>query len=280
MLNMQVNGISQTRALVDKDTIGYQISMWWYVHLYGAFASHKPAGSRALVLGMGAGSVVQELLNLGFSVDAVEIDPRLPAVAHDHFLLDTSRIGIFIDDARRFVRAAAGRERYDLCIVDVAHGEVQPFHLFTKEGMDDLRRVLADDALVMMTYLSNPDEPRSPYVSLFKTIAAAGYDVAVAVPQEGRPTDYIFVASPGRLPDQIYDDTRMNPCCRDNSVVQQFRLQPRVITRKDIPLDALTNAPVLVDNLPLLESLNRKTVMEWRLNMLKAKEQERLPVFR
>lgn len=276
---LQVNGISQTNALVDTSVSASPISMWWYVHLYGAFASHKPEGSKALVLGMGGGSVVHELLHLGFSVDAVEIDPRLPAVAHDHFLLDTSRVGIHIDDARHFIRATEGKEKYDLCIIDVAKGEVQPYHLFTREGLTDLRRVLAEDAVLMMTFLSNPDEPGQPYLSLFKTIAAAGYDVVAAVPHEGKPTDYIFVASPGELPASIYDDARMNPCCQANEVVQEFRRQPRVLLQENLPLEAYVTAPVLVDDLPLLQRLNRQTIKEWRLNMLQGREQENTPVF-
>lgn len=234
----------------------------------GAFASHKPFGSQALLMGFGGGGIALELISMGFDLDVVEIDSRLPGIAHDYFLLDTSGVDFYIDDARHFIRRSQEGKKYDLVVIDLLHGEVQPNHVFTVEGLTELRNLLKEDATVLVNYQSNFDEPKQPYLAILKTLWAAGYDAAVADPRDSKPSDYVFVASPKQMPESIYNDERMNGCCLSNVVVQEFRQAPIVKHRDNVPMEDLLRVPVLVDDAPILETMNRESIMEWRKSMV------------
>jgi len=78
---------------------------------------------RALVVGLGGGSLVRYLLRYfpDCRIDAVELRPQVEAIARSHFQLPESpRLGIHIDDAGHFLRNADTTRfgDYDLLLVD------------------------------------------------------------------------------------------------------------------------------------------------------------------
>ena len=64
------------------------LSLWTYPHKIAAYASMKPSGSKALLLGMGGGSIALELLVMGFDLDIVELDERIGHIAETYFQYD------------------------------------------------------------------------------------------------------------------------------------------------------------------------------------------------
>jgi predicted membrane-bound spermidine synthase len=113
-------------------------SFWPYVHAIAVTASMKPRGSKALVLGLGGGSVVDEFLRLGFEVDACELDERIVDAAKTFFNLD-KKCRIIVDDARHCVRTS--QERYDIVVFDTFSGEQPPAHLLSAENFSEVKRI-------------------------------------------------------------------------------------------------------------------------------------------
>ena len=116
---------------------------------------------KVLVLGVGGGTVIHQLLALvpGVSVTGVEIDPVHIQVARRFFALDDSRVNLIEADARTYLRTC--RTRYDAIIDDIfvhASGNDDPVRPFppTTEWQLTLSRRLRSDGTLVQNHLSRP----------------------------------------------------------------------------------------------------------------------------
>lgn len=262
-----LNGIDQTYTQV-----GYEpLSLWPYPHKIGAYASMKPAGSKALLLGMGGGSIAFELLGIGMDLDIVEMDQRIPLIAERFFRYQPNSADIFIDDARHYIRTTP--EKYDVVIVDLLHGEVQPAHMFSLEGFQDLGAILNEGALVIINFQGNiylPEYALGPR-SVYKTLLAAGFKVRFfstpprdADDSSSEPNltkDIFFIAS---RTEHDYQREMENLRYNDWFAYDNFTYED-LIREDEIPLD---DAILLVDDRPQLELLNTPTILQWRKNKM------------
>lgn len=264
--SLYINGVAQTKTKIYSDPF-FNESLWWYVHFDGSLASIKPPGSKVLLMGFGGGSIAHELIKLGFEIDVVEIDGRLPGIAKDYFSVDTSKLSFNIDDARHFIKKNKSiGEKYDLVVIDLLHGEVQPNHIFTVEGLNELKGLIKEGALVIVNYQSNFDEPKKPAVSILKTFGEAHFDAKVTNSKPDRPADYIFIASPSKLPKTLYNYDHMNDCCFNNKQVKEFREFGSYLNYSEMATG--NDFVVLYDNYPVLETLNEESIEIWRKNMI------------
>ena len=259
-----LNGVDQTYTEVGVEPI----SMWIYPHDISALAGVKPAGSKALLLGMGGGSIAHNLVLLDFELDIVELDGRIPYIAETWFGYDPAKSNLFIDDARHFVKNTT--KKYDLVILDIVNGEVQPSHVFTQEGLEELKNVLADDAVVIVNFQGRFDMEEPEYSlgprSVFKTFESVGYQMYIDQPREseqGLSSDLIFYGTPGNFdfaaafrqklryddlfPFKSYTGTEFEPVEKVN----------------------LEGAILLTDDKPRLELLNTPAILSWRKNKMK-----------
>jgi predicted membrane-bound spermidine synthase len=260
-----LNGVDQTFTEVGNEPV----SMWLYPHKLAALASIKPAGSRALLLGMGGGSIAHNFIQLGFDLDIVELDDRIPHIAEQWFGYDPNSANLMIDDARRFIRTT--NEKYDLVLLDLVSGEVQPAHVFTQEGLRELRDILTDDALVIVNFqgkfdMDQPELSLGPR-SVLKTFASLGYDMFVSQrsdgEEQGRSSDLLIYGTPGGLDFKTalqqklpYDDLfPFEEFTGDNFT--------------PVPSISLQDALVLTDDKPKLELLNAPIILDWRKNKMK-----------
>jgi spermidine synthase len=273
---LQINGVSQTRVFLNPQNPILNNSSWWYVHFDAAIASHKPSGSDVLLMGFGGGSIAQEMVNLGFNLDVVEIDKRLPGIAKDYFFFDATRVNFYIDDARHFIKKQKSKKQYDLVVIDLLHGEVQPNHIFTLEGLEELKSLLKNNGLVVVNYQSNFDEPQKPFLSILKTFVDAKYNAKLFEPMPERPADYIFVASLSELPSSFFDYNHMNDNTINNAFVRSFIKTPKFhsYSPNDNSIIALT------DDKPILETMNKESIKTWRQNMVSIMEKNNSKAFK
>lgn len=245
-----IDGVGQTKMRVDDRT-----SMWDYVHIISHVASMYPAGSRALVLGMGGGTLANEFAQLGFAVDAVELDPRVVEVARRFFHLD-QRVIVHIDDARRFARHTD--KTYKVIAIDCFTGEREPTYLLSTEAFSDFRRVLENDGVLAINYLGLISGPRGRGARcIYKTLVASGLiPDCVSTARDEENSNLIFFAAkdPSMLGDQ---KRRPNPCC-ESSVKKAQIIRP----------DA-ADGVVLTDDCSALDVWNVEYHELWRKSMLK-----------
>ena len=170
-------------------------SQWTYVHRLATYSSFKPVGSKVLLVGLGAGNVVNEMIRLGFEVDVCEIDARMAEVASKFFGM-SEEANITIDDARHFIKTC--RKRYDVIILDVSAGERQPNNLYTIEGFGELSALMAEDGIAFVHYPSVYDAPDAIALkSIWRTMVKTGLYVEVINSQQVMDdiSEYILVAT-------------------------------------------------------------------------------------
>jgi hypothetical protein len=173
-------GAIQARALIVNNTLQTVMNLedpdydfWQYTKYIPVFAGAYPEGSKTLLLGMGGGTLVGRLLDRGLSADVVEIDGRMKDIAVRFFGLPPEQ-EVIVDDARHFVKVA--KEKYSVIIYDTFISESAPEHVLTLEGLDDARRCLEDDGVLLINFYGYLEGPRGAVTrSVYKTLQEAGF---------------------------------------------------------------------------------------------------------
>lgn len=267
---LYINQIPQT--VVNPDEI--PASQWKYPHRIAMIASIKKENSKALLIGLGGGSIAMELKKMGFSVDAVELDRRVPELAGKYFGLDADGINVFIDDGRHFIRTTD--KKYDLLIIDVLNGEVQPHHMFTMESFEEMKRVLAPDGLIIINnqgflYGEHGLGARSVY----KTLEESGFKVKYYFAGDAEHSgDIHFIASPVDFTIFFDPSEKINDCCINYPVdYHALVISIEMIAAGNKP--DLSDAVTLTDDKPALVSLYNFSNEEWRSKVLESRLSDR-----
>jgi spermidine synthase len=108
-----------------------------YVPVAEIMADLVPGHGRLLMIGMGAGLTAGVFARRNWKVDAVEIDPDVPALASQWFHFRPFHADVFVEDGRRFLRRS--RTAYDAIFLDAYGGASIPFHLTTREAFAEAR---------------------------------------------------------------------------------------------------------------------------------------------
>ncbi|TAL63027.1 MAG: methyltransferase domain-containing protein [Bacteroidetes bacterium] len=240
-----VNRSTQTVVTKRKN----EVSFFEYVHLISRITKLQIEDNRqALVLGLGGGSVANELTKNGFQVDAVELDFRIAEIAKKYFGL-SDRVNVCIDDARHFLlsqkfNSDSHREKnqkYDVIVLDAFIGEVNPHHLFTEEFFAEIKSNLSDSGIFFINgngYWN--DKAGKGMRSVCKTLIHSGFDAEVVPTQEEEAyRNLVFIAGKSK----------------ENA---------GIITSKRIADLNLENAIILTDEKPQLEILNAEANKKWR----------------
>ena len=137
---------------------------------YNELAFHfHPNLRNMLVIGGGGYSVPKHVLTTrqNVNVDVVEIDQGITRVARQFFgltdeMLADPRFRVVHEDARRFLRRmkseieAGARPKYDFVFGDAFNSHYNiPFHLTTKEYMEEVSACLSDDGIFMTNIIAS-----------------------------------------------------------------------------------------------------------------------------
>ena len=228
-------------------------SNWTYIPFSISAASVLPAGSDALLLGLGGGSVANYLNGaLGMNVDAVELDERIAKIALKYFELLPS-VNVITDDARHYIESTD--KKYDLVFIDVFKGDVMPAHVLSLECFKTVKHRLNTKGIVIVNFngfLSG--EAGLPARSLFATLNEAGFLVDVLpTPEPENKRNLLFLAS---VEKQEFVDLR-SPL-KNNGV--EIPLPSLFLDREKVSGSHL----VLKDNCPKLDRINVEAGLSWR----------------
>jgi spermidine synthase len=244
--SMVVNNTLQTMMDVSDPEYDY----WPYTRLIPYFAAVYPAGSRTLLLGMGGGTLVRRLDSLQFEQDIVEIDKRIKDVAIEYFGLGEG-YNIAIDDARHFVRIA--ETPYSIIIYDVFKGESAPEHVLTQEGLEEAKKVLVPDGLVLINFYGYLDGSLGLLTrSIAKTLQSSGFDFQLyATPGPPDQRNIVLAAWRQDSPSPLERETAPN--------------RRPALSYEPIPMPHpdMADALVLTDEKPQLK-LFASAAMQWR----------------
>jgi predicted membrane-bound spermidine synthase len=230
-------------------------------------ASIKPENSKALLIGMGGGSIAMELKKMGFSVDAVELDKRVPELAEKYFGFDSGGVNVIIDDGRHYIRTS--QKKYALVVIDVLNGEIQPHHMFTMESFEEIKQILEPDGLLIINnqgFLQG--EHGRGARSVYKTLAESGFMVKYFFAGDvDHSADIHFIASPTDFDIPFDPPEKMNACCINYPVDYHMLVISIEVMAAENKLD-LRNAEILTDDKPALVALYNYSNEEWRSNIV------------
>ena len=271
-----VNSVAQSK--VQKGFEEYSLNQ--YIHRIAGMSSNKEKGSRALVIGYGAGSIASEFVRMGFETDAVEIDERIFEVAEKFFYYNKEKVKYIVDDARHFIRKTDSR--YDAIAMDINIAETQYSYNYTIENFNRIRKILNPGGIFMINFQGFVEGERSLSVrSIYKTLLSSGFFVKYWYKEIQEMGDVIFFASEDEKNIEFPDTLRMNSCCKifNLQVNNQMILTPFYSEIMDT-----TDSYVLTDNKPILEVLNIPQSMETReksmSDVIKKQFEFGIPVFK
>lgn len=246
----------ELRALVVNNTLqtvadprDLSFNYWPYTSYIPYFASVFPRGERALLLGMGGGTLVRRLDSLGYELDVVEIDRRIQEVAVDYFSLHPEQ-EVIIDDARHFVRTAT--DDYRLIVYDVFKGESAPEHVLTLEAIAETREILRTDGMLIINFYGYLEGKLGRVTrSIVKTLHAGEFATRVYVtPGAPDSRNTLVVAWPRKVDSPL----------KNNELAPEYQRLPRPSL---VPMTNLDDAVVLTDERPRLD-LFADAAMQWR----------------
>jgi len=172
-----------------------------YLHLPVAVIPHA---TRALVVGLGGGTVVKRMWRDydDMRLDVVELDAEVVDVAREFFALpEDDRIRVFVDDGRRFL--ATTPETYDIVVIDAFDDDRVPRPLTTEEFLRLARDRTSPDGAIAYNFIGSLAGERSkPFRSLYRTLANVWRHVWVFHVSDGvlsADTNIVLLASDAPL---------------------------------------------------------------------------------
>lgn len=182
-----INGIPQSgiNKITKKSTLPYTNDI-----LLARFLTPQEL-NKALLLGLGAGTIAKQLKEIGIDSDIVEIDPQVKEVAIDFFDFSPQNYNLYLTDARYFIKNT--KSKYDLVVLDVSLGEVAPAHLLSLEAFEEMKKKLTDDGIlaINVTGFLNSQFIQSLYLTLKQVYA----DVLVMGTDPNRWSNVAFFAT-------------------------------------------------------------------------------------
>jgi len=150
---------------------------------------------RILVVGLGGGTI-PSFLHKHYpqtTIDAVDIDPHVVAVAKKYFAFrEDSTMRAEVGDGRRFIEDC--RKPYDIIFLDAFGSESIPYHLATREFLLAVRRALTPRGVAVGNVWGRSSNPL--YDSMVRTyqdvfdelkildVRGAGNQILIALPRK------------------------------------------------------------------------------------------------
>lgn len=132
----------------------------------------QPDPQQILMIGLGGGTLPRKWHQdyPQVRIDAVEIDPQVIEVAKQFFFFrEDGRLRAITQDGRQFVQRTSSR--YDLVFVDAYRGSRIPFHLTTREFLQEVRGRLTQKGVVAFNLIGALTGSKSMlFRSLVKTL--------------------------------------------------------------------------------------------------------------
>ena len=141
------------QSKIDTRDLGRHLLEYTRLAFAGLLVNENPR--RVLVIGLGGGVIPRQMRRCfpDAQIDVVEIDPEVVRVAREFFFFRTDkRMRVHVSDGRVFVRRQMRRDppaSYDMIILDAFNNEYIPFHLTTREFLQQVSAVLHPKGVVV-----------------------------------------------------------------------------------------------------------------------------------
>ncbi len=133
--------------------------------------------SKILLLGLGGGGIINAI-GQDFSIDMVELDPKIAQLAEDFFGLELSEDDrLFIDDAKTFLKKTD--KKYDVIISDLYIGNSMPIYMYTKEAFELIKSKLTSRGVFIINIVGRIDGSDELAFTIINTLASVFPNIIV-----------------------------------------------------------------------------------------------------
>jgi len=235
-----------------------------YIAYFAYLPAARPQAARALVIGLGSGSVPRTFhLRHRIATEVVEIDPAILHIARRYFDFPAD-VPVIVEDGRQYLERTANR--YDFVVLDALNSEVHPVHLFTREFFASVDRVLTPDGVFAINMLGMPYGEPAAWRAVYATVKERFAFVRVFLGADLGPADVtrygnlFFVASHEALP------SAGSLRGRDAREAEVFAHMAR---REIVVAPEPGVEVVLTDDYNPLDDLQRRLFVLWRQDVIR-----------
>ena len=229
-----------------------RFEMYYYSTMLAAFA-HQPDPRTVLFIGLGGGTLSIAIHHYfpNAHIDNVELDPVVADAARKFFNFRTgARMTLYVADGRvqvrRFLRQ---RKRYDVIMVDAFRGGYIPYHLTTREFMDQLKALLTPKGVVVSNLLPGFESyhyHRRTMTASFRNqwSYGAGSNVTVVTSMRSDPPSQSqLIATAERLQEEKQFTVNLPAIVAEGGVCDDYEKTGRILTDDYAPMDVLRAIP-------------------------------------
>jgi spermidine synthase len=191
-LHFRLRGTEHDESMVDIAE-PLRLGMRYYKLMFSGFL-FVPEPKRVLMVGLGGGTLSRVIAHYfpQAKVDSVELDPEVLKIAKKYFLFrDAANLKVFIRDARVHIKSLArGKTKYDIIMLDAFRGGYIPYHLTTKEFLEECRSILSPGGAVVANLWDTVrlyEYQRRTFAKVFESTYAfggGGNKILVAIPRK------------------------------------------------------------------------------------------------
>jgi len=144
--------------------------LWEYIRTFITTWYWKKDNQDSLLIGLGGGAIVKYLKKYfpGKHIDIAEIDPAVVDIAKKYFFTEFSpNMKVFTYDGRIVVKRI--NKNYDIISLDAFNSDYIPFHLLTKEFLQEVKRKLKNNGVVLQNIFTT-NELKARILNTFKSV--------------------------------------------------------------------------------------------------------------
>lgn len=127
--------------------------MMYYSRLMFAGLLFSPEPKNVLVVGLGGGTLSRVMAHYfpEAKVDSVELDPDVVKMAKKYFLFkEGPNVKVFVRDGRVHIKSLVRQKaKYNIIMLDAFRGGYIPYHLTTREFLEECRSILSPGGVVV-----------------------------------------------------------------------------------------------------------------------------------
>lgn len=250
---LYVNNTVQTIAFAENTSK----TLWDWSFFYKGVSSLAKKDGNVLLLGLGGGTFYHQLTDLGYAVDAVELDQRVKDIAVKYFSVPENA-NVIVDDARHFVNI--NKKKYDLVLMDLFLNETPPAHALTLETFEKVKSDLNENGFIMINFYGflTGDNGKAAR-SIIKTVKECGFQTYVLpTPGEESERNLIIIGAISELDFNQIDEKTLG--------IEGFNIAEKILDYNKLVIE---DAVVLVDSKPELEKLYLNLSLNWRNHITK-----------
>ena len=229
-----------------------QFHMGYYGLMFAGFA-HNPRPTAVLFIGLGGGTLPMAIHHYfpEARIDNVELDPEVASVAKKYFgLKEDDRMKVYVRDGRVQVRRfSREKKKYDMIFLDAFRGGFVPYHLTTKEFMDNLTDLLTANGVVVSNLRPGFESyhyHRRTLAAVFRnqwSYGSGGNVIVVTDMRPNPPGKATLVATAERLQKQKRFVTDLPAIIEEGGMRNDYQRKGPILTDDYAPTDVLRSIP-------------------------------------